>query len=132
MPAETAPLRRTEAKAFFANERTFLHWMSMSVTIGSIAAALLGVASHAHKNWGDQYTHATIQVRILAVIMMVMAIGIALYAAYNFQLRANMLQAKMDGPYDNRILPVILSVALIASLLVVFGGAVARINGWSA
>ena len=51
-----------------------------------------GVASHAHKNWGDQYTHATIQVRILAVIMMLMAIGIALYAAYNFQLRANMLQ----------------------------------------
>lgn len=26
-----------------ANERTFLHWMNMSVTIGSISAALLGV-----------------------------------------------------------------------------------------
>lgn len=25
-----------------ANERTFLHWMNMSVTIGSISAALLG------------------------------------------------------------------------------------------
>jgi hypothetical protein len=65
-------LRRTEAKAFFgelgrnsfksdefvacvgyfeltpttfacaANERTFLHWMNMSVTTGSISAALLG------------------------------------------------------------------------------------------
>ncbi len=35
-------LRRTEAKAFFANERTFLHWMNMSVTLGSISAALLG------------------------------------------------------------------------------------------
>jgi uncharacterized membrane protein YidH (DUF202 family) len=29
-----------------ANERTFLHWMNMSVTIGSISAALLGEASH--------------------------------------------------------------------------------------
>ena len=62
-----AELRRTEAKAYFgkpaattlytmtsylpgssdvcgdaANERTFLHWMNMSVTIGSISAALLG------------------------------------------------------------------------------------------
>ena len=37
-----ATLRRTEAKAFFANERTFLHWMNMSVTLGSISAALLG------------------------------------------------------------------------------------------
>jgi hypothetical protein len=25
-----------------ANERTFLHWMNMSVTLGSICAALLG------------------------------------------------------------------------------------------
>jgi uncharacterized membrane protein YidH (DUF202 family) len=40
-----ATLRRTEAKAFFANERTFLHWMNMSVTIGSISAALLGEPS---------------------------------------------------------------------------------------
>jgi len=38
-------LRRTEAKAFFANERTFLHWMNMSVTTGSISAALLGKKS---------------------------------------------------------------------------------------
>ena len=37
-----ATLCRTEAKAFFANERTFLHWMNMSVTLGSISAALLG------------------------------------------------------------------------------------------
>lgn len=35
-------MRRTDAKAFFANERTFLHWMSTSVTIGGIAAALSG------------------------------------------------------------------------------------------
>ena len=26
-----------------ANERTFLHWMNMSVTIGSISAAMLGM-----------------------------------------------------------------------------------------
>ena len=43
--------RRTDAKAFFANERTFLHWMSTAVTVGSIAAALSGVAGHAHRNW---------------------------------------------------------------------------------
>lgn len=49
-------LRRTEAKAFFANERTFLHWMSMSVTTGSISAALLGVAGHAHRHWGSDFT----------------------------------------------------------------------------
>src|SRR5690349_12054276 len=35
---------RLEPKTFFANERTFLSWLHMSVTIGSIAAALLGFA----------------------------------------------------------------------------------------
>ncbi len=33
---------RIEPKTFFANERTFLSWLHMAVTIGSIAAALLG------------------------------------------------------------------------------------------
>jgi uncharacterized membrane protein YidH (DUF202 family) len=32
---------RIEPKTFLANERTFLSWLHMSVTIGSIAAALL-------------------------------------------------------------------------------------------
>jgi hypothetical protein len=35
---------RIEPKTFFANERTFLSWLHMSITIGSIAAAMLGFA----------------------------------------------------------------------------------------
>lgn len=36
---------RIEPKTFFANERTFLSWLHMAVTLGSIAAALLGFSS---------------------------------------------------------------------------------------
>ena len=39
--ARTTPMR-IEPKTFLANERTFLSWLHMAVTIGSIAAALLG------------------------------------------------------------------------------------------
>jgi uncharacterized membrane protein YidH (DUF202 family) len=38
-------MMRLEPKTFFANERTFLSWLHMSVTLGSIAAALLGFSS---------------------------------------------------------------------------------------
>ena len=38
---------KIEPKTFFANERTFLAWLHMAVTIGSISAALLGFASGA-------------------------------------------------------------------------------------
>ena len=49
-----ATLRRTEAKAFFANERTFLHWMNMSVTLGSISAALLGEEVFGREREGER------------------------------------------------------------------------------
>ena len=34
---------------------------------------------------------------------------------------------KADGPYDSRVLPIALAVALIVMLLLVFGGAVAEL-----
>lgn len=121
-------LRRTEAKAFFANERTFLHWMSMAVTIGSIAAALSGIAGHAHRHWGDDFTENAIVVRVLALIMLGIAIFIACFAGYNFNDRANKLETKQDGPYDSKVLPIVLAITLIASLVVVLAGAIARLG----
>jgi uncharacterized membrane protein YidH (DUF202 family) len=41
----TSTMMRIEPKTFLANERTFLAWLHMAVTIGSISAALLGFAS---------------------------------------------------------------------------------------
>jgi hypothetical protein len=35
---------------------------------------------------------------------------------------------KLDGPYDSRMLPIILAVTLVTSLMVVFSGAVARLH----
>lgn len=101
----------------------------MAVTIGSIAAALSGLAGHAHRNWGNEFNSSAVTVRVMSLCMLLVAIFIALYAGFNFYIRANMLQLKMDGPYDNRVLPVCLSIAMIVALLMVFGGAVARLQG---
>jgi uncharacterized membrane protein YidH (DUF202 family) len=223
-----ATLRRTEAKAFFANERTFLHWMNMAVTLGSISAALLGalffffcvktktsflfvhffvssgcvgvacapvplpcvraawrcagpsrrvvlrenrrrggrtaipqvpfssclsspfphfpttpppstplqnpfnpgISGVAHKSWGRAYAGHALFVRAIATAMMVLSIFMAVYAARNFKLRGDMLQLKADGPYDSRLLPILLASVLIVALLLVFGGAVAELAGW--
>ena len=99
----------------------------MSVTIGSISAALLGappclsprnagadksgsahqhiadstgdcapmragVSAHAHKNWGQQYEGHAIFVRSVSLALMVLSIFMAVYAAYNFHRRGEMLQ----------------------------------------
>jgi hypothetical protein len=42
-------MMRIEPKTFFANERTFLSWLHMAVTLGSIAAALLGFSTDSGK-----------------------------------------------------------------------------------
>jgi uncharacterized membrane protein YidH (DUF202 family) len=124
-----APLRRTEAKAFFANERTFLHWMNMSVTVGSISAALIGVAGHAHKHWSAEYEARSIFVRSVALVMLTSSIGMAVYATYNFRLRTLMLQYKQDGPYDNRLLPVLLAVVIMTALSLTFVGTIVSLTG---
>lgn len=120
--------RRTDAKAFFANERTFLHWMSTSVTIGSIGAALSGVAGHAHRSWGDEYTEKAVLTRVISLCMILVAVIMALWGGYNFQKRAVYLDAKMDGPYDARGLPTMLAVVMVVAMAVVFGGAIAQLT----
>ncbi len=55
--ATTIP-QRIEPKTFFANERTFLSWLHMAVTIGSIGAALLGFSGSAPRD-----PHASAAVR---------------------------------------------------------------------
>ena len=111
-----------------------------------------GVSGHAHKNWGSDYAARAIFVRVLALIMMALSILMTLYAAYNFRLRGEMLlcarrrhvwprcfkgaaaltqrpvprSMKMDGPYDNRVLPVVLSAIMVVALTIVFGGAVVQ------
>jgi hypothetical protein len=42
--ARSLPMK-LEPKTFFANERTFLAWLHMAITLGSIAAALLGFSA---------------------------------------------------------------------------------------
>jgi hypothetical protein len=49
-------LIRIEPKTFLANERTFLSWLHMSVTIGSIAAALLGLSGNASGVGGEAWS----------------------------------------------------------------------------
>lgn len=63
----------------------------MAVTTGSISAALLGVAGHAHRKWGSDFTSRAIAVRLLALFMMLISIGMAVFAAYNFKKRGDML-----------------------------------------
>lgn len=163
---EYPPTSRKQPTNIAANERTFMHWMNQSVTIGSIAAALLGespclvvkfvcarwapgwlgqaaqlllgqasrlgaalsgklcqplafrarsslrasrraqhtpptthtrhshhagVSGSAHKKWGSAHVNHIFAVRVMAIVMMIVGITMAIYAASNFRKRGDML-----------------------------------------
>lgn len=65
--------------------------------------------------------------RVIALVLMALSILMAVYAAYLFHFRGEMLQQKADVAYDSRFLPVLLGAMLVVTLLIVFGGAIAEI-----
>ena len=58
----------------------------------SLHSSPAGVSAHAHKNWGTDYEGHAIFVRSVSLVLMVLSIFMAIYAAYNFHYRGEMLQ----------------------------------------
>ena len=56
-----------------------------------------GVSAHAHKNWGTDYESNAIFVRSVSLVLMVLSIFMAIYAAYNFYYRGEMLQCALSS-----------------------------------
>ncbi|KAK9918747.1 hypothetical protein WJX75_006519 [Coccomyxa subellipsoidea] len=112
--ARTTPMR-IEPKTFFANERTFLSWLHMAVTIGSIAAALLGFVgvadSSKHKAQATDYLVETIALILLPVAVMMCA-----YALTVFIWRARAISKKQVGHIDDRFGPLGLAGVVVLAL----------------
>lgn len=105
---------KLEPKTFFANERTFLSWLHMAVTIGSIACALLGFAGSAHRT-GKQQAGAQNLVEVIALILLPGAILMVAYALIVFVWRASQIEKKHSGYIDDRRGPLCLAVVVIVS-----------------
>ncbi|CAL8471696.1 g11238 [Coccomyxa elongata] len=112
--ARTTPMR-IEPKTFFANERTFLSWLHMAVTIGSIAAALLGFVgvadSSKHKQQATDYLVETI-----ALILLPVAVLMCAYALTVFIWRARAIAKKQVGYIDDRFGPLGLAAVVVLAL----------------
>jgi len=97
---------RVEPKVFFANERTFLSWLHFTVVLGGLAVGLL--------NFGDKVG------QISAAMFSLVALAVMLYALYTFHWRAAAIRKRSTAPYDDRVGPTILSIALLAAVIVNF------------
>lgn len=103
-----APVK-VEPKVFFANERTFLAWMHLSVMLAGASIAILAFAE-------DQNPFS----QMYGVILLPVSVAFIVYAMYQYARRAHMIRNRMPGPYDDTTGPTILGVMLMLSILAQF------------
>eukprot|EP01024_Parvocaulis_polyphysoides_P026125 TRINITY_DN2383_c0_g1_i13.p1 TRINITY_DN2383_c0_g1~~TRINITY_DN2383_c0_g1_i13.p1 ORF type:complete len:750 (-),score=93.88 TRINITY_DN2383_c0_g1_i13:114-2363(-) len=106
---------RIEPKTFFANERTFLSWLHMAITVGSIAAALLGFSASTaqDKQFGMESHHL---VEVICMILLPVAVLMTIYALVTFLWRGRRIQRKEADVIDDRVGPLVLALVVVAAL----------------
>ena len=99
---------KIEPKVFFANERTFLAWLHMSVTLASISMAIVALADA--NEWSQLY----------GLLLMPVSIAFCVYSLWLYVKRASMLRRKDPGPYENQTGPIVLASLLSLSIIINF------------
>mmetsp|Transcript_27459 Transcript_27459/g.50674 ORF Transcript_27459/g.50674 Transcript_27459/m.50674 type:complete len:739 (-) Transcript_27459:23-2239(-) len=122
-PPSTAILRssplKIEPKTFFANERTFLSWLHMAITLGSISAALLGFASGSPAAGPDPVAMSRHLVELIALILLPLGVCMSCYALYVFIWRASNIAQKRAVQFDDRVGPLCLCGLVVLALVAI-------------
>lgn len=103
-------VQKIEPKIFFANERTFLHWLHAGVTLYTIAAGILAFASEIHSVSAHWY----------AMALLPISLGFCLYALHLFLWRAEKIKTRIPGRWDDSRGPLILGSILAGVLFINF------------
>lgn len=113
--------QRLEPKTFLASERTFLSWLHMSITLSSIAAALLAFASTAKKNRTDTlHSLSKNLVEFIALMLLPLGIFIVAYALVVFLWRNSQIALKQASYIDDRRGPLLLATLVVSALSAIF------------
>ena len=98
--------QKIDPKTFFANERTFLKWLSISVMIGAMALTLL--------NFSDSDSDGA---QLAGLVLLPVSIAYMLYSLMVFRTRAHKIYTREPMRYDDTRGPTILVVVLAVAVL---------------
>jgi len=112
----SAPIK-IEPKVFFANERTFLAWMHVSIILAGASVAILALSDY--EDIGNQ---------LYGLIMLPVAVAFLVYAMFQYVKRSHMIRHKLPGPYDDTIGPTVLGIMLMISITAQFAVKLISIN----
>ncbi|KAL3764857.1 hypothetical protein ACHAW5_008473 [Stephanodiscus triporus] len=105
-----APVK-IDPKVFFANERTFLAWMHVSVILAGASVAIVA--------FSDSRQHSVAN-QLYGIVLLPVSISFIIYAMMQYSRRASMIRRKAPGPYVDITGPTVLTVILMLSIVTQF------------
>ena len=109
MLPRSAPVK-IDPKVFFANERTFLAWLHVSVLLAGASVAIVAFTD----------SHSSSPGLLYGVILLPVSIAFIVYAMIQYTRRASMIRRKSPGPYFDVAGPTVLTVILMLSIVAQF------------
>jgi uncharacterized membrane protein YidH (DUF202 family) len=104
-------VQKIEPKVFFANERTFLHWLHHGIILASVASGILAFSKEGEEQlWAHWY----------AMSILALALAFCMYALHIFLWRAERIKTRIPGRWDDPRGPLILGGALAIVLFINF------------
>jgi len=97
-----------EPKVWLANERTFLKWQHICVLLGTLAVALYTAGGKNHI------------ARFMGLAYIAIAVLAGLWGRYMLHTRREMIVGRSGKDFDNMLGPMVVSVALMVSLILNF------------
>eukprot|EP00281_Chroomonas_sp_CCMP1168_P028067 CAMPEP_0206239832 /NCGR_PEP_ID=MMETSP0047_2-20121206/15603_1 /ASSEMBLY_ACC=CAM_ASM_000192 /TAXON_ID=195065 /ORGANISM="Chroomonas mesostigmatica_cf, Strain CCMP1168" /LENGTH=135 /DNA_ID=CAMNT_0053664549 /DNA_START=99 /DNA_END=506 /DNA_ORIENTATION=+ len=121
IPPSASKHKTNESKNFFANERTFMHWIHMSVVMGSIATGLVAFARRE-----KDPAHMEV-VQGMATLLIMVAVLFVVYATSIFVWRRKVI-AMRGGNGEDTVGPLFLAGCLGICLIIIFFQGVVRVK----
>ncbi|CAJ1930789.1 unnamed protein product [Cylindrotheca closterium] len=103
-------IQKIEPKTFFANERTYLHWLHYAVILSSIASSILAFSDESGESWGEWY----------ALALLPISLGFCLYALYTYLWRADQIRSRIPARWDDPFGPLVLGGTVAFVLIMNF------------
>lgn len=124
-PNKVVSQSKVEAKVWFANERTWISWLRVSVLIGSFALALFNSDTF-FKHHNDQHPGkhndylSSGSIKAFGAVYAGIAVLTLLWGLYSYQRRVTLIKTKYPGNFDDLIGPPLICAALFVAVLLNF------------
>lgn len=125
-PKAVVSQSKVEAKVWFANERTWISWLRVSILIGSFALALFNSDTffkHHDQQHPGQHKDAYLSsgsVKLFGAVYAGIAVLTLLWGLYSYQRRVTLIKTKYPGNFDDLIGPPLICAALFVAVLLNF------------